>query len=158
MPHKRKRNLTKKLSEVEEIAANDPSTEDFHGEGLVTHFYPNRAQEHEEYCLYDFVAKLTYEGKDKNGKRIYRPLQKERLPNFIDFDVYKENQRDSFYYAIILLFVPFRNEDELVHDGETVQEAFDRHIVDHEREKLKDIQDARAAERRKMMWKTAIHN
>uniref|UniRef100_A0A1X7UXI1 ATP-dependent DNA helicase n=1 Tax=Amphimedon queenslandica TaxID=400682 RepID=A0A1X7UXI1_AMPQE len=162
MPHKRKRNLTKKLSEVEEIAANDPSTEEFYGEGLVTHFYPNRAQEHEEYCLYDFVAKLTYKGKDKNGERIYRPLQKERLPNFIDFDVYKENQRDSFNYAIILLFVPFRNEDELVHDGETVQEAFDRHIFDHERcveanekfrkllkcrEKLKDIQDARAANR-----------
>ena len=68
MPHKRKRNLTKKLSEVEEIAANDPSTEDFYGEGLVTHFYPNRAQEYEEYCLYDFVAKLTYKGKDKMGK------------------------------------------------------------------------------------------
>uniref|UniRef100_A0A1X7UCH2 ATP-dependent DNA helicase n=1 Tax=Amphimedon queenslandica TaxID=400682 RepID=A0A1X7UCH2_AMPQE len=162
MPHKRKRNLTKKLSEVEKIAANDPSTEDFYGEGLVTHFYPNRAQEHEEYCLYDFVAKLTYKGKNKNGERIYKPLQIERLPNFIDFDVYKENQRDNFYYAIILLFVPFRNEDELVHDGETVQEAFDCHIVDHERcveanekyrkllkcrEKLKDIQDARAANR-----------
>ena len=150
MPHKRKRNLTKKLSEVEEIAANDPSTEDFYGEGLVTHCYPNRAQEYEEYCLYDFVAKLTYKGKEKNGERIYRPLQKERLPNFIDFDVYKENQTDS------------RNEDELMNDGETVQEAFDRHIVDHERcieanekfrkllkcrEKLKDIQDARAANR-----------
>ena len=159
MPHKRKRNLTKKLSEVEEIAANDPSTEDFYGEGLVTHFYPNRAQEYEEYCLYDFVAKLNYKGKDKNGERLHRPLQKERLPNFIDFNVYKENQTD---YAIILLFVPFRNEDELVNDGETVQEAFDRHIVDHERcveanekfrkllkcrEKLKDIQDARAANR-----------
>ena len=154
MPHKRKRNLTKKLSEVEEIAANDPSTE----EGLVTHFYPNRAQEYEEYCLYDFVAKLTYKGKDKNGERIYKPLQKERLPNFIDFDVYKENQTDR-YYAIILLFVPFRNEDELVNDGETVQEAFDHHIVDHERcvkanEKFRkllkcreDIQDARAANR-----------
>uniref|UniRef100_A0A1X7V2Q8 ATP-dependent DNA helicase n=1 Tax=Amphimedon queenslandica TaxID=400682 RepID=A0A1X7V2Q8_AMPQE len=55
-----------------------------------------------------------------------------------------------------------KDEDELVHDGETVQEAFDRHIVTHERcveankkfrkllkcrEKLKDIQDARAANR-----------
>uniref|UniRef100_A0A1X7V2M2 Uncharacterized protein n=1 Tax=Amphimedon queenslandica TaxID=400682 RepID=A0A1X7V2M2_AMPQE len=55
-----------------------------------------------------------------------------------------------------------RNEDELVHDGETVQEAFDRHNVDNEicleanekftkllkcRKILKDIQDARAANR-----------
>uniref|UniRef100_A0A1X7USF6 Uncharacterized protein n=1 Tax=Amphimedon queenslandica TaxID=400682 RepID=A0A1X7USF6_AMPQE len=84
----------------------------------------------------------------------------ERLPNFIDFDVNNKNQRDSFYYDIILLFVPFRNENELVNNGKTVQEAFNRHIVDREmcvgtnekfrellkcREKLKDIQDARAA-------------
>uniref|UniRef100_A0A1X7UP52 Uncharacterized protein n=1 Tax=Amphimedon queenslandica TaxID=400682 RepID=A0A1X7UP52_AMPQE len=109
MPHKRKQNLSKKLSDVEELAANDPSTEDFYGEGLVTHFYPNRPQEYEEYCLYDFVATLTYSGKDKNSERCYRKIQKERLPNVIDFHVHKENQRDSFYYAIILLFVPFRN-------------------------------------------------
>ena len=31
------------------------------------------------------------------------------------------------------LFVPFRNEDDLVNDGETVKKAFDRHIVDNER-------------------------
>uniref|UniRef100_A0A1X7VDH6 ATP-dependent DNA helicase n=1 Tax=Amphimedon queenslandica TaxID=400682 RepID=A0A1X7VDH6_AMPQE len=161
MRHKRK-NLIKKLSEVKEIAANDPSTEDFNGEGPVTHFYPNRPQEYEEYCLYDFVAKVTYSGKDKNGEQCYRELQKEHLPNFIDFDVYKENQRDSFCYAIILLFRPFRNEDELVNNGKTIQEAFDRHIVDHDRcveanekfrkllkcrKKLKDIQDTRAANR-----------
>uniref|UniRef100_A0A1X7TV77 ATP-dependent DNA helicase n=1 Tax=Amphimedon queenslandica TaxID=400682 RepID=A0A1X7TV77_AMPQE len=140
MPHKRKRNLTKKLSEVEEIAANNPSTEDFYGEGLVTHFYPSRTQDYKEYCLYDFVAKLTCKGKDKNCKQIYRPLQK-----------------NAFQTLLILI-----NEDELVHDGETVQEAFDRQIFHHERcvkanekfrkllkcrEKLKDIQDARAANR-----------
>uniref|UniRef100_A0A1X7UAR5 ATP-dependent DNA helicase n=1 Tax=Amphimedon queenslandica TaxID=400682 RepID=A0A1X7UAR5_AMPQE len=147
MRHKRKQNQTKKVSEVKEIAANDPSTEDFYGEGPVTHFYPNRPQEYEEYCLYDFVAKVTYSGKDKNGEQCYRELQKEHLPNFIDFDVYKENQRHSFCYAIILLFRPFRNENELVNNGKTIQEAFDRHIVDHDRKKLKDIQDARAANR-----------
>uniref|UniRef100_A0A1X7UAC9 Uncharacterized protein n=1 Tax=Amphimedon queenslandica TaxID=400682 RepID=A0A1X7UAC9_AMPQE len=43
--------------------------------------------------------------------------------------------------------MPFRNENELVNHGETVQEALNRHIVDQEIEKLKDIQDARAANR-----------
>uniref|UniRef100_A0A1X7UBQ6 Uncharacterized protein n=1 Tax=Amphimedon queenslandica TaxID=400682 RepID=A0A1X7UBQ6_AMPQE len=162
MPNKRSRNITMKLNEVKETAVNEPSMEDFYGEGLVTHFYPNRPQKYEEFCLYDFVAKPTYNGKDKNGQQCYRELQKESLPTFKDFDVHKENQRDSFYYAIILLFVPFRNEDELVHDFKTIQEAFDCHIVDNERcleaneklrkllkcrETLKDIQDARAANR-----------
>ena len=56
--------------------------------------------------------------------------------------------------------MPFRNEDDLVNDGETVKEAFDRHIVNNEwcmepnekfrkllksMEKLKEIKDARAA-------------
>uniref|UniRef100_A0A1X7T9K9 Helitron helicase-like domain-containing protein n=1 Tax=Amphimedon queenslandica TaxID=400682 RepID=A0A1X7T9K9_AMPQE len=104
MPHKRKRNLTKKLSEVEEIAANDPSTEDFYGEGL-----PN--------SLTRAKIKMANESID--------------------------HYRKSAFLTLLISI----NEDELVHDGETVQEAFDRHIVDHEREKLKDIQDARAANR-----------
>ena len=53
--------------------------------------------------------------------------------------------------------MPFRSEDELVHDGETLEEAFDGHIVDNEgalrqmkeccsnAETLQAIQDARAA-------------
>ena len=161
MPNNRTRRVWE-VEEVREIAKNEPSTEEFYGEGLVTDFYPKRPPQYEEECLYDFVAKYIYNGKDKNGKRCYRKLQKERLPNFKEFNVHKEDQRDSYYYSIILLFVPFRNEDDLVNDGETVKEAFDRHIVDHERcveanekfrkllkatEKLKKIKDARAANR-----------
>ena len=161
MPNNRTRRV-REVEEVREIAKNEPSTEEFYGEGLVTDFYPKRPPQYEEECLYDFVAKYIYNGKDKNGKRCYRKLQKERLPNFKEFNVHKEDQRDSYYYSIILLFVPFRNEDDLVNDGETVKEAFDRHIVDHERcveanekfrkllkatEKLKEIKDARAANR-----------
>uniref|UniRef100_A0A1X7SSZ9 ATP-dependent DNA helicase n=1 Tax=Amphimedon queenslandica TaxID=400682 RepID=A0A1X7SSZ9_AMPQE len=54
---------------------------------------------------------------------------------------------DHYRKSAFLTLLISINEDELVHDGETVQEAFDRHIVDHKREKLKDIQDARAANR-----------
>ena len=175
MPHNRTRRV-REVEEVREIAKNKPSTEEFYGEGLVTDFYPKRTPQYEEECLYDFVAKYIYNGKDKNGKRCYRKLQKERLPNFKEFIVHKEDQRDSYYYSIILLFVPFRNEDDLVNDGETVKEAFDRHIVDHERcveanekfrkflkatEKLKEMKMQKQPTDRKkinIMRQTMIHN
>ena len=113
-------------------------------------------------CVYDFVGNHVYAGLDKNGKRAYRKLDKPHLPNFKHFDIHKGDQKDSYYYAIILLFVPFRKEEALVNDGETVEEAFNRHILDHERcleahkkftkllqaeEIIKDIKDARAANR-----------
>ena len=63
-------------------------------------------------CLYDFVVNYVFNGLDKNGKRSYRKLDKPRLPNFKLFDPQKEEQRDSYFYAIILLFVPFTNEDD----------------------------------------------
>uniref|UniRef100_A0A1X7UF82 Uncharacterized protein n=1 Tax=Amphimedon queenslandica TaxID=400682 RepID=A0A1X7UF82_AMPQE len=94
----------------------------------------------------------------KAEKRIYHPKRSEEEVRVNDYNpllllLWKANMDVSFY----------QNEDELVYDGETVQEAFDRrHIVEHERcveanekfrkllkcrEKLKDIQDARAANR-----------
>ena len=84
-------------------------------------------------CLYDFVANYAYAGLDKNGKRVYRKLDKPHLPNFKQFDIQKEDQNDSYYYAIILLFVPFRKEQTLVNDGETVEDAFNHYILDHKR-------------------------
>ena len=59
--------------------------------------------------------------------RSYRKLDKPRLPNFKLFDPQKEEQRDSYFYALILLFVPFTNESDLIQDGGTVEEAFNRH-------------------------------
>uniref|UniRef100_A0A1X7VR87 Uncharacterized protein n=1 Tax=Amphimedon queenslandica TaxID=400682 RepID=A0A1X7VR87_AMPQE len=65
------------------------------------------------------------------------------------------------------------NENELENNGETVQEAFDHHIVEHERcvianekfrkllkcrEKLKYKMPQQPTEKRKMMWKMTIHN
>ena len=39
----------------------------------------------------------------------------------------KETERDDFYYSLIFLFVPFRDESTLVMEGETMEEAFRRH-------------------------------
>ena len=39
----------------------------------------------------------------------------------------KETERDDFYYSLIFLFVPFRDESTLVMEGETMKESFRRH-------------------------------
>uniref|UniRef100_A0A1X7VQQ7 Uncharacterized protein n=1 Tax=Amphimedon queenslandica TaxID=400682 RepID=A0A1X7VQQ7_AMPQE len=105
-----------------------------------------------------------------NGKRMYRPLQKECLSNYIGFQVHHANQRDSFYYAIILPFLPFRNENDLVEDGETVQEALIATLLttkcveaNEKFRKLLKIGKRHTSckssnQKRKMMWKMTIHN
>ena len=159
MPHKRSRKL-KAHEELKTLAKDSPNSEYIYAAGRVTDFYPTRPNELKKLCLYDFVANYVFNGLDKDGKRSYRKLDKPRLPNFKLFDPQKEEQRDSYFYALILLFVPVTNEDDLIQDGETVEEAFNRHTASNDRcskyhqkitkileaqSNLKDIKDARAA-------------
>uniref|UniRef100_A0A1X7UUA3 Uncharacterized protein n=1 Tax=Amphimedon queenslandica TaxID=400682 RepID=A0A1X7UUA3_AMPQE len=39
----------------------------------------------------------------------------------------QEAERDDFYYSLIFLFVPFRDESTLIMEGETMEEAFRHH-------------------------------
>ena len=82
----------------------------------------------EDVCLYDFVKGYTYSGKDENGRRTYTPRSKPMIPNHLIYDPEKEGQIDSYYYSLLLLFVPFRNEGELMDEWETPLEAFKRQV------------------------------
>ena len=42
------------------------------------------------------------------------------------FDPENENQREDFYYSLILLFTPLREESSLLLENETAEEAFHR--------------------------------
>ena len=44
------------------------------------------------------------------------------------FDPSRENERESYYNSLLLLFMPFRNEDELIEKGESSEGAFNRHM------------------------------
>ena len=57
---------------------------------------------------------------------MYTKLKKPRLPNHRLFDPEKENQREDFYYCLILLFTLFRDESSLLLENETTEEAFHR--------------------------------
>ena len=46
--------------------------------------------------------------------------------NHYVFDPQKNEGREKYYYSLILLFVPFRDESDLLLAGETAEEAFNR--------------------------------
>ena len=115
----------------------------------------------ENVCLYDFVANYVKCGVDKHGKTVYRRLTKSVLPNHKLYNPNKDNERESYFYSLLLLFVPFRNEDNLSDETESYENAFRRHMksskalnVHHDklqsmlqaREKVAKINEARKAE------------
>ena len=132
--------------------ANLDSDDIFEG-NLLESFYPERPDAMEDVCLYDFVSKYDYAGTDEDGTRKYKLLNKHRLPNHKIFNPEKEDQKEAYYYSLLLLFVPFRDESELLEDDETAEEAFKRLVTDNSKaydEKLqatvKEINEARRAE------------
>ena len=96
---------------------------------LVDTYYPQRPDELEECCLYDFKKYYKFNGIDSNGRRSYQRLNKPILPNHRIFDPNKEDQREDYYYSLLLLFVPFRNESNLVESFNSAEEAFNHFIT-----------------------------
>ena len=125
MPHKRNRRL-KDHKMLQEIAKENPDTENIFEDNLIDTYYPQRPINLEALCLYDFVANYDWYGKDDSGNRKYKKLTKSRLPNNKLFDPEKEYEREDYYYSLILLFVPFRDESNLLLQDESTEEAFHR--------------------------------
>ena len=124
MPHKRNRRL-KDHKVLQQIAQSNPDTEDIFEDNLIDTFYPQRPATLEGVCLYDFVAHYDWQSRDDDGNRKYRKLTKPRLPNHKLFDLANELHREDYYYSLLLLFTPFRDESSLL-EHETAEEAFHR--------------------------------
>ena len=125
MPHKRNRRL-KDHSKLLEMESTDPDSENLFKENLYSHYYPGRPEELQDLCLDDFVANFDWYGKDSKGQRKYRKLGKPRLVNHKFFYPEKEDHREDYFYSLILLFVPVRDEASLLNSNETAEEAFQR--------------------------------
>ena len=160
LPHKRSRRL-KDHKVLEDVAKHNPDSEEIFQDNLLDNHYPRRPSDLEAVCLYDFVANYDYCGTDGNGDRKYKKLTKPRLPNHKLFDPEIEEQTEAYYYSLILLFVPFRDESSLLLENETAEEAFRRHLPDDSscsayhsrlqkmlqvRANIKKINDARQAD------------
>ena len=130
MPHKRKRRL-KNYSILLKMQESDPNSTNILETGMMDTYYPQRPTELEMVCLYDFIKWYEYRGGDEIGNRMYTKVSKARLPNHKLFDPTSEHQREEFYYSLMLLFVPFRDESALIHDNESAEAAFNRYMGDN---------------------------
>ena len=81
--------------------------------------------------MYGFVKHYTYNGVDSSGNKAYRKLEKPRLPNHRLYDPTKENERESYYYSLLLLFVPFRDEADLIGENKFAEQAFNEFLTSH---------------------------
>ena len=130
LPHKRSHRL-KKHADLQNIHKKDPESEDIFEDSLLETHYPKRPINLENVCLYDFVANYDWYAKDKQGNRCCRKLTKPRLPNHRLFDSSNVNQQEDYFYSMILLFHPFRDESSLLLTDETAEEAFHRLMKDN---------------------------
>ena len=85
------------------LAEKSPDSEDIFMEDIVSCNYPNRPDDLEDLCLHDFVANYDSHSKDSQGRRIYRKVTKSRLVSQKMFDPKKEDQRESYFYLLLLL-------------------------------------------------------
>ena len=122
-PHKRKRRL-RNHEKLKELCESDPDSVSIFNDNLIDTFYPARPDDLEDVCLYDFVKWYVFSGVDSAGKRKYRKLTKPRLPNHRLYDPSKEDQREDYYYSLLLLFVPFRCESNLIGKHKNAEQAF----------------------------------
>ena len=159
-PHKRNRRL-KDHKVLQEVAKHDPDTMDIFEGNLIDTYYPNPPRDLDDLRLYDFVANYDWYGKNDRGDCKYKKLAKPRLPNHKIFDPDKESQREDYFYSLLLLFIPFRDESTLLQENETAEEAFNRLLPSNStcsayhaklqkvleaQSHIKNINDARQAE------------
>ena len=93
-PHKRSRRL-KDHRVLHDMAKANPDSDDIIEGNLLENFYPERPDAMEDVCLSDFVSKYDYAGKDEDGARKYKLLNKPRLPNHKIFNPEKEDQKEA---------------------------------------------------------------
>ena len=98
------------------------------GKNVLDHFYPQCPRNLDDVCLYDFIKWYEYSGTDANGQRTYRKRTKAWLPNHKLYDPSNEQQREDYFYSLILLYIPFRNESDLIGKQETAEAALSRQL------------------------------
>ena len=121
----------KNYRELQQLAESDPHSNDLYQANLIDNFYPNRPTSLAHVCLFDFVKWYRRGDNDAEGRRQYVRLGKPKIPNHRIYDPNKPDEREAYFYSLLLLFVPFTDESQLVSEGQTAEEAFNEHFKDH---------------------------
>ena len=100
--HNRKRRL-KNHSTLVEIRERDPQSTDIFEDNLIDNVYPERPNDMEEVCLYDFVAEYEKCGVDEGGNPVYRERSKPILPNHRVYNPAKERTTTTLCFSCLSL-------------------------------------------------------
>ena len=116
----------KKYQELQQLAESNPDSHDLYQANLIDDFYPNCPATLKDVCLYDFVKWYRKVDCDRDGKRQYVRLDKPKIPNHKIYDPSKPEEREAYFYSLLLLFVPSTEESELLSDNQSVEDAFNK--------------------------------
>ena len=114
-------------SALQDMAKSNPNSTYIFEPNIIDDHYPNIPENLESVCLHEYVA--AYERKKCSGVMSTVPRNKRVLVDYIVYNPSKEDQKDAYYYSLLLLFVAFRKESKLVPKGETSETAFNAHVV-----------------------------
>ena len=78
---------------------------------------------------------------------------KPKVPNHRIYDPNNPEECEAYFYSLLLLFVPFTDESQLVRDGQIAEEAFNEHFsssssMEHHHESLQKTLKAQSKVRR----------
>ena len=113
------------------MAELDSDLNDLYQANLLDNFYPNWPAALSHVCLYDFVKWYHRGDNDAEGRRQYVRAGKPKIPNQRIYDLNKSDEREAYFYSLLLLFVPFTDKSQLVRDGQTAEEVFNERFRDY---------------------------
>ena len=156
LPTKRNR----KLKTYAELKRMKPNSTDMFTPSLIDVHYPNRPDRLSSMCLHDFVAHIDWYDRDGAGEKTYRRLVKPRVIRHPKYKTSQKEQEQAYYYGLLLLFVPYTDESDLLEDGETPKTSFERRqnkgLLNHHAKlqkmlecnrRMREISDARKRKR-----------
>ena len=111
----------KNYRELQQLAESDPHSNDLYQANLIDNFYPNRPTSLAHVCLFDFVKWYCRGDNDAEGRRQYVRLGKPKIPNHRIYNPNKPDERETYFYSLLLLFVLFTDESQLVGEGQTAE-------------------------------------
>ena len=137
-PHEMKRRLRPRA----EIAELDNSSTDIYRDEWLTDYYPNRSDRMEGVSYHDFHAYYEYSSQAGPRKGGYETLRNEKgfvrkragskvLNYRAWYPTRSEEQREKYYWTLLLLHVPFRDVAELKFERDSYADAFAEATASH---------------------------
>ncbi|KAL7307795.1 hypothetical protein TKK_0000117 [Trichogramma kaykai] len=123
---------SRRVKFCKDIKKLHPDSTDIFYDSFIDTYYPNRPVELGSFCLYDFAKWYDVVANRPQIKSSeYYPLgkkfcKKRTKPCLINHWKYNPaNEPECYYYALLLLFMPWRNTDELKCSKETYTKAYE---------------------------------